>query len=194
MSKQQCGFWKGYITQQCLLTLLEKWKWAVDRGQIFGSLLTDLSKAFDCLSHELVIPKLNTFGFNLPTLNLVHDCLSNRKQRTKVNRTYSSWLEMVFGVPQSSILGPLFIFNNADIGSYADDNTPYVVADDIKIVIRYLEKASKVLFECFQNNSLKGNAGKCHLLVSSSDVVNLRVSEYDIKNSVWETAGCHIWQ
>ena len=48
-------------------------------------------------------------------------------------------------------------------------------------VITSLEKASKVLFEWFENNLLKGNAGKCHLLVSSSDAVNLRVSEYDIK-------------
>ena len=49
LSKQQCGFRKGYSTQQCLLALLEKWKPAVDSGQMFRALLTDLSKAFDCL-------------------------------------------------------------------------------------------------------------------------------------------------
>ena len=58
----------------------------------------------------------------------------------------------------------------------ADDNTPYVIADDINGVITSLEKASKVLFEWFENNLLKGNADKCHLLVSSSDAVNSRVS------------------
>ena len=120
----------------------------------------------------------------------------NRKQRTKVNRAYSSWLEIVFVVPQCSILGPLlfhifladlfFILNDVDIASYADDNTPYVIADDINGVITSLEKASKVLFEWFENNLLKGNADKCHLLVSSSDAVNLRVSEYDIKNNECE--------
>ena len=90
LSKQQCGFPKGYSTQQCLLTLLEKWKQTADSGQMFGALLTDLSKAFDCLDHELLVAKRNAYGFNLTALKLVHDYLSNRKQRTKVNRTYSS--------------------------------------------------------------------------------------------------------
>ena len=71
-----------------------------------------------------------------------------------------------------------FILNDVDIASYADDNTLYVIADDINGVITSLEKASKTLFEWFENNLLKGNAIKCNLLVSSSDTVNLRVSEY----------------
>ena len=73
------------------------------------------------------------------------------------------------------------ILNNVDVASYADDNTPYVIADDINGVITSLEKTSKALFEWFENNLLKSNANKCHLLVSSSDAVNLRISEYDIK-------------
>ena len=189
LSKQQCGFCKCHTkgTQQCLLVLLEKWKQAIDSGQMFGALLTDLSKAFHCLDHELLIAKLNPYSFRLPALKLFHDYLLNRKKKTKVNRTYSSWLEIVFDVPQCSILGLLlfnifladlfFIWNDVDIASYADDNTPYVIADDINGVITSLEKASKALFECFENNLLKSNAYKCHLLVSSSDAVNLRVSE-----------------
>ena len=96
---------------------------------------------------------------------------------------------------QGSILGPLlfnifladlfFILNDVNIASYADDNAPYVIADDITGVTS-LEQTSKALFEWFENNLLKSNADKCHLLVSSSDAVNLRVSEYDIKNSECE--------
>ena len=92
--------------------------------------------------------KLKAYGVSLPTLKLVHDYLLNRKQKT-----YSSWLEIVFGVPQGSILRPLlfniflanlfFILNDVDIESYADDNTPYVIANDIDDVIASLEKASK---------------------------------------------------
>ena len=90
--KTKCGFRKDYKTQKCLLALLEKWKQAVGNGQMFGALMTDLSKAFDSLDHKLLIVKLNAYGFSLPALKLVHNYLSNRKQRTQVNRTYSSWL------------------------------------------------------------------------------------------------------
>ena len=77
---------------------------------MFGALLTDLSKAFDCLNHDFLIAKLNAYGFSLPALRLIHDYLSNRKQRTRINNSYSTWMEIVFGVPQGSILGPL-LFN-----------------------------------------------------------------------------------
>ena len=100
LSDQQCGFRKGYSTQYCLLNLLEKWKNSVDKGKSFGALLTDLSKAFDCLNHELLTVKLNAYGFTLPALRLIHDYLSNRKQKAKINDNYSSWSEILFGVPQ----------------------------------------------------------------------------------------------
>ena len=74
--------------------MLEKLKQAGDSGQIFGVLLADLSKAFDCPSHVLLVTKLNTYG-----LKLVHEYLSNSNQRTKVNRI-GSWWEIVFIVPQ----------------------------------------------------------------------------------------------
>ena len=72
-NKQQCGFRKGYNTQQCLLKMLEKGKRSVDGGKNFGVLLTDLSKTFDCLDHELLIAKLNAYGFSLPALRLIND-------------------------------------------------------------------------------------------------------------------------
>ena len=110
LSKYQCGFRKGYNTQYCLSAMLEKWKSSVDKRSSFGALLTDLSKAFDCLSHQLLIAKLHAYGFSLNAPRLVHSYLTNRKQRTKINTKYSSWEEILFGVPQGSILGPL-LFN-----------------------------------------------------------------------------------
>ena len=55
LSKYQCVFRRGYNAQHCLITLIEKWNKSVDNGRSFGALFTDLSKAFDCLSHELLI-------------------------------------------------------------------------------------------------------------------------------------------
>ena len=89
-SKFQCGFRKGFSTQQCLVAFIEKWKSSVDKGKSFSALLTDLSKAFDCLPHKLLIAKLHAYGFTLSALRLVYSYLSNRKQRTKINDNYSS--------------------------------------------------------------------------------------------------------
>ena len=100
----------GFNIQHCLLNLLEKWKNSVDKNKSFGALLTDLSKAFDCLDHKLLTSKLNPYGLNLPPLRIIHDYLSNKKQQIKMDDNYSSWSEMLFGVPQRSIRGPI-LFN-----------------------------------------------------------------------------------
>ena len=77
--KFQCGFRKGYGAQYCLLMMLEIWKEATD-NKAFGALLTDLSKAFNCLSHDLLIAKLHAYGLNLASLKILQDYLTNRKQ------------------------------------------------------------------------------------------------------------------
>ena len=95
-SKYQCGFRKGYSAQHCLLVMIEKWKKIVDHGGVFGALLTDLSKAFDCIPHDLFIAKLEAYGFQTDALNLVYDYLSNRKQRVKINLTFSCWKDRIW--------------------------------------------------------------------------------------------------
>ena len=160
---------------------------------MFGALFTDLSKTFDCLDHELFIAKLNAHDFSLTALKLVHNYLSNRKQQTKINSSYSSFLEIIFRVPQGSILGPIlfniflidlfFIIEDTDISSYVDDNTPYISADIIDGVIKSLEEASEILFNWFNDNLMKINAGKCHLLVSTNNTVKIKIGIFHITNS-----------
>ena len=135
LSPGLCGFRKGYSTQHCLAIMIDRWQKAIDNGQLAGALLTDLSKAFDCLNHELLIAKLEAYGFDRASLQYVYSYLSGRKQRTKVNNSFSEWCNILFGVPQGSILGPLlfniyindifFFVSKSDIANYADDTTPY---------------------------------------------------------------------
>ena len=102
LSKYQCVFRKGYSTQYCLSTLLKKWKSAIDKGKSFGALLTDLSKTFDCLSHELLLAELHACGFSIAALRLIHSYLTKRWQRAMVNMSYSSKEEIVIAVRVSS--------------------------------------------------------------------------------------------
>ena len=178
-NKHQCGFRKGYKTQQCLLKMLEKWKRSVDEGKVFGALLTDLSKTFDCLDHELLIVKLNAYGFSLPPLKLINYYLSNRRKQTRIGNSLSDWFEVILGVPQGSMLGPLLfiifladlflVLKDVDIANFADDNTPFTSANNIDDLIDSLEKASSSLFKWFNDNLFKGNSDKCHLLVSTNE-------------------------
>ena len=75
-----------------------------------GGVLIDLSKAFAYLNHDLLIAKLNAYGFDKNALAFILDYLTERRQRTKINNAYSSWIDIKCGVPQGSILGPL-LFN-----------------------------------------------------------------------------------
>ena len=128
------GFVKVVITT---LSYFLNWnvEKSVDYGGAIGVLLTDLSKAFDCLSHELLTAKLHSHGSDKRSLVLVYNYLSNRKQNVKNNDSYSSRREILFGVPQGFILRPL-LFNificdifyfteDFEIENYADESTPF---------------------------------------------------------------------
>ena len=172
--------------------MLEKWKSLVDKGKEFGALLTDLSKAFDCLSHELIVTKLNAYGFSYSALKLMQTYLSERKQRTKINQPYSSW-ENTFGVPLGYILGPILlniflsdlflVVQNVDFASYADDNTIYDVGNNIDEVIFLLQESSEKLFKWFADNLMKTNEDKCHLIASRNKLTEIQGGDFPIKNS-----------
>ena len=106
----QCGFRERYSNQHCLLVMIEKFKEAIDRGNEFGALLTDLSKAFDCINHPLLIAKLYNYGVSPLSINMILSYLNNRTHQTKINECFSERSRIEHCVPQGSILGPL-LFN-----------------------------------------------------------------------------------
>ena len=93
LSPLQCGFRKGHGVQHCLLALVEKWRHALDKKQSAGLLTTDLSKAFDCIRHDLLIAKLHAYGVSIKSIRYMYDYLSNRKQRVRIKTSYSAWTE-----------------------------------------------------------------------------------------------------
>ena len=79
-----------------------------------------------------------------------------------------------------------FIIEDTDIASYANDKTPYVVADNIDGVIKILEETSEILFRLFNDNLMKINVDKCHLLVSRNNTAKIKIGNFGITNCKWE--------
>ena len=166
--------------RNCLPFMIEKWRKCLDNKGKTGVFLTDLSKAFDCLNHELLIAKLSAYSFEYMSLNLIHSYLSDQLQRLKLNSSYSSWWEITFSVPQGSILGTL-LFNTylseSLVANYADDHFPLACAKDISNVIFQLEEDSNTLLEWVKSNGLKAN----HIILNGShEDYFIIVNEYAI--------------
>ena len=122
---------------------------------------------------------------------MLQSYLSNRKERTKINDAYSKYCEILFGVPQGSILGPLYLIfmyvtfcdiNDCNIASYADDNTPYASSSNLDALINELEESTNNLFQWFRNNHMKANADKCHLVTGNYEVC-ANINEFEIESS-----------
>ena len=150
--------------------MLENFKKSVDDGKHFGVLLTDLSKAFNCIDHKLLIAKLFWYRGSPTVLNLVYSYLTNRTQRTKINNSFSRQSNTEYGVPQGSVLSPL-LFNinlidlfyeceDSNIANYAYDITPHTCGENIRAVISELQSLAFRLFKWFENNHMKANQTK----------------------------------
>ena len=102
LSKYQCGFGNGLNTQHCLLAMIEKLRKSLDSRGASAALLTDLSKAFDCVLHDILIAKLRANRIKKGSLNLLFSYLKERKQRVHLNNTYNKWINSLFDVREGS--------------------------------------------------------------------------------------------
>ena len=129
--------------------MIEKMKTARDNKEFCAVILTDLSKTFDCICHDILIPKLNAYGFDRNALKLIYDYLRDRSQNTKVGSSFSAYLDIIHGVQQGSILESR-LFNidlcdlffedySSDFATFADDITPYVCEPTLNEAMNNLE-------------------------------------------------------
>ena len=161
---------KGYSCNTILLDLVETWRCSLDNGKYVGAVLMDLSKAFDCLPHEILLNKLEAYGLSSSAISLLQDYLSNRQQRVKLNSCHSSWSTMLKGVPQGSIMGPLlfnifindlfYTINECDLHNYADDNIISVTNQMLETVKIKLQNKATDASNWFAENQMLANIDK----------------------------------
>ena len=156
--------------------MIEKLRKIQDNKGVFAAVFSDLSKTFDCISHELLISKLNAYGFDIKSLNFILTYFTCRKQKAKIGSSFSDILNILFGVSQGSILGPLLFiificglfmkYDAIEFASYADDTILYTCRLKFDELIWKLELDMFKICEWFHHNGFKANPGKFHFLPS----------------------------
>ena len=152
-------FGKNHIAQYSLLKMIKNWGKQLKNGEKVGVIFMDLSKVFGKISHSLLLAKLKVYGFSIQALSLLKSYLCNRFQRSIITSSFSSWNEMISGIPQGSILGPLlfnillndiFLFiSKCQLCNYADENTFYKSGKNMQKIKNDLQMDFMILHKWF---------------------------------------------
>ena len=182
-SKLLCGFRQGHSTQHAILNMLRQWQNCIANNGKIGAILIDLSKAFDCLPHDLLLAKLSAYGVGENSVKLIRHYLTNRMHRVRIGSYFSSWLEILLGVPQGSILGPLLfnifindlLYDFNDITNFADDNTIFDCKPNLDDIITNLTLKLDSILNWFRFNSMVANPSKFQLIFPGTSNANISI-------------------
>ena len=173
----QSGLRPQHTTQDVLVSTLDDWRQAVDEDKLVGSIMVDLSKAFDTISHPILHRKLASYGVRNDELNWFKSYLDGRRQRVCIGAVQSAWSDILRGVPQGSILGPLLftIYVNdlpqavvqSEVKQYADDTTMYCASDSSAALSGGLSADLARVADWVEQNGLKLNEAKTQMLLLS---------------------------
>ena len=191
LSEYTSAFRPGHSCQYVLIRLIETWKEALDNGKYVGTVLMDLSKAFDSLPHDLLIAKIIAYGMNIKGACMLANYLSQRTQRVKISSAISSWLPIIKGVPQGSILGPVlfnifindlhYFITNEKLSNYADDNTVTAIDASPSKMIQKLTSDTNNALQWFEINSIKANPNKFQAMALGNKIENFQI---EIDNNI----------
>ena len=201
LHKSQSGFRPRHSTESALILMVDSWLKAINEGKIVGCVLVDFRKAFDLVDHEILLRKLKCYKCNDSCLSWFESYLCHRKQRVSLNNNLSSTSEVIHGVPQGSILGPLLFLifindlplylqnNTSTIDLYADDTTIYYSCSNILMLERNLQKSLDCLQIWCRENGMILNTDKTKVMLITSRqkrmnlnnaVLNLQYNDIDI--------------
>ena len=193
MSQFLSAYRKNFSCQNVLLRLIEQWRQYLDNNKVVGAVLMDLSKAFDCLPHELLIAKLEAYGLDRQVVKLIYSYLKDRKQTVKIKGFFGVLKTIISGVPQGSILGPilfnifindLFLFiEGRNLHNFADDNTLSDHADSIDELKIKLERLSNTAIDWMDNNYMIANPSKFHAILFKKNRTDTAGEVLKIKNN-----------
>ena len=135
----------------------------------------DLSKAFDCIPHDLLIAKLHAYGISLNAATFIYSYLKRRKQNVRIHDVFSSFQTLLSGVPQGSVLGPILfniflndllaVLSKSQLYNFADDNTISAEASNIDSLLKILKEESESAVKWFKDNSMIVNPDKFQAII-----------------------------
>ena len=191
LSPYVSAYRKNYSTQHVLIRLVEEWRKALDDGNLVGTILMDLSKAFDCIPHNLLIAKLQAYGFKKNALKHIYSYLKGRRQSVKINGIYSTFLTILAGIPQGSILGPIlfnifindfyYFIEKASLHGFADDHTITAASKSLDNLKDILNNETNIAIDWLTCNAMIANHYKVQCIVFSKSNYHIITNEPNLR-------------